>query len=83
MKALQKELKQHWWMYLSIIIVMFTVHLFLYRDTDQRWFYWLVLPTISGLGIVLGLLYGNIYRNKHKDFRESIDREMKNLRNKI
>jgi len=77
---MKEELKEHWWMYLLMLVIFFGIHLYLYRDTDDRWFYWLVMPLIISAGTIIGPLWGASYRRKNKNFRESIEREYKNFK---
>jgi len=77
---MKEELKEHWWMYLLMLVVIFGIHLYLYRDTDEKLFYGFAMPLIISAGPIIGMLWGASYRRRNKEFRESIEREYKNLK---
>jgi uncharacterized membrane protein YqjE len=77
---MKEELKEHWWMYLLMLVMFVSFRIYMQWDTDNRWLDWLVFPLILFVISTIGLLWGSAYRRKNKDFRESIEREYKNLK---
>ena len=77
---MKEELKEHWWMYLLMLVMFVSFRIYMQWDTDNRWLDWLVFPLILFVISTIVLLWGSAYRRKNKDFRESIEREYKNFK---